>query len=201
MKIDHLAVSGPSRDAGAAHVSEALGVALQEGGSHPHYGTHNHLLGLEDGLYLEAIAVDPAAPRPAFPRWFGLDHAPETPRLGHWICRVSDLEATVAALPLAGEITSLSRGNLRWRMAQPADGKLAFDGMFPALIQWDGPDPWTGLTQRGVALQHLHVHHPDVARLQALLAPFLRDGRLRFVEGPPKLTAIMRTPTGEKVLT
>jgi hypothetical protein len=200
MRIDHLAVSGGTRDAGAAHVTAALGVPLQTGGAHPHYGTHNHLLGLEDGLYLEAIAVDPDAQAPVGPRWFGLDTAPQTPRLGHWICRVDDIEAAVAALPMAGAITALARGDLRWRMAQPASGEIAFDGMFPALIQWDGPDPAGALTQRGVALETLHVQHPEAARLEALLAPHLADPRVRFAQGRPGLTALMRTPGGPKVL-
>lgn len=200
MKIDHLAVSGPARDAGAAHVEAALGVPLQPGGAHAHHGTHNHLLGLEDGIYLEAIAVDPDAPAPAHPRWFGLDAPPDAPRLSHWICRVDDLEATVAALPEAGEIVALARGDLRWRMAQPASGRLAFDGMFPALIQWDGPDPAGALVQRGVALESLHVQHPDAPRLEALLAPHLSDARVRFAEGIAGLTAMMRTPVGVRVL-
>lgn len=54
--------------------------------SHPHspipltwhvhrlqFGTHNRCLGMEDGIYLEVIAVDPEAPPPSRPRWFGLD--------------------------------------------------------------------------------------------------------------------------------
>lgn len=37
------------------------------------FGTHNRCLGMEDGIYLEVIAVDPEAPPPSRPRWFGLD--------------------------------------------------------------------------------------------------------------------------------
>lgn len=40
---------------------------------HPQFGTHNRCLGMEDGIYLEVIAVDPEAPPPSRPRWFGLD--------------------------------------------------------------------------------------------------------------------------------
>jgi len=153
------------------------------------------------GDYLETIAVDPAAPSPPRPRWFGLDSAPDAPALRHWICRVDDIEAAVAALPEAGEITALERGDLRWRMAQPVSGEIAFDGMFPALIQWDGPDAASGLVQRGVALERLHVQHPEARRLEALLAPYLAERRLRFATGRPGLTAILRTPSGQKVLT
>ena len=40
-----------------------LGVSLQQGGEHAVFHTHNRLLGLEDGLYLEAIAVNPERER------------------------------------------------------------------------------------------------------------------------------------------
>jgi hypothetical protein len=36
-------------------------------------GTHNRLLKLGEGFYLELIAIDPQAPPPGRPRWFGLD--------------------------------------------------------------------------------------------------------------------------------
>ena len=58
--------------------------------------THNRLLGLGD-LYLEVIAADPSAPRPAWPRWFDLDRFTGAPRLTNWICACDDLEAAVAA--------------------------------------------------------------------------------------------------------
>ena len=73
LELDHLAVSGETLEAGRAHVEDALGVTLQPGGQHRHFGTHNLLLGLEDGLYLEVITVDPSAPDPDYPRWFDLD--------------------------------------------------------------------------------------------------------------------------------
>jgi len=42
-----------------------LGVPFQPGGRHDVFGTHNALLGLADGLYIEAIAIaiDPDAPQ------------------------------------------------------------------------------------------------------------------------------------------
>ena len=121
LTFDHLAVAATSLPEGRRAVEEALGVRLQTGGQHAHFGTHNLLLGLEDGLYLEVIAVDPRAAPPRQPRWFNLDRFQGTPRLGNWICRTDDLTAARAALPGIGEPVSLARGDLRWRMAVPDD--------------------------------------------------------------------------------
>ena len=111
MKLDHIAISGETRDAAAAHVQATLGMALRPGGAHRYFGTHNHLLGLAEGLYLEAISIDPAAPVPAYPRWFGLDDFAGAPRLTTWICRTQDLSTLVRDLPEAGEIVALAKTN------------------------------------------------------------------------------------------
>ena len=98
LALDHIAISAETLEAGADWVEMALGVPLAGGGKHPHMGTHNRLLSLGD-LYLEVIAIDPAAPMPAHPRWFDLDHFAGPPRLTNWICRTSDLDAALAAAP------------------------------------------------------------------------------------------------------
>ncbi len=110
LAIDHLAVSAATLAEGAAAVEAALGVGLTGGGEHPAMGTHNRLLSLGD-LYLEVIAVNPAAPPPGRPRWFDLDRFRGPPRLTTWICRCDDLPAALAAAPPA-------RGRpWRWRGA------------------------------------------------------------------------------------
>ena len=57
-------VAGETLAEAAAHVEKALGVALSPGGVHVEMGTHNRLLSLGPGLYLEAIAVNPDARAP-----------------------------------------------------------------------------------------------------------------------------------------
>lgn len=70
LTLDHIAMVGETLEEAAHAVETALGVAMQTGGQHARFATHNRLLGLADGLYLEAIAIDPGAPQPACPRWF-----------------------------------------------------------------------------------------------------------------------------------
>src|SRR5690606_32822306 len=83
--IDHLVVTAPSLAEGARFVREALGVEPEPGGKHPRMGTHNLLLRLGNDVYLEVIAIDPGAPAPGHPRWFGLDDAPTSPLLATWV--------------------------------------------------------------------------------------------------------------------
>lgn len=203
MRLDHLAVAGQSLEEAVDHVQSALGVALQPGGQHARFGTHNRLLGLEDGLYLEAIAIDPDAPNPDRPRWFDLDSFAGPPRITNWICASDDLTGALRGLPEgAGEPVDLARGDLRWKMAVPASGKLPYAGAFPALIEWtQGGHPATRLPVSGCRLRMLVIAHPDAEALSDMLLPRLSDPRIRFENGPLQaFRAEFDTPSGRRVL-
>jgi len=202
MKLDHIAIACETLEEGRAAVEEALGVPLQPGGQHKHFGTHNMLLGLDDGLYLEVIAIDPGAAPLPYPRWFDLDRFQGTPRLTNWICQVEDMPATLDALPEAGAPVALERGALRWQMAVPESGALPYDAMFPALIEWaEGvAHPSALLAPSGCRLLRLVVSHPEIDALQARLHPHLREDRVVFETGPTGLRAELETPSGVRVL-
>lgn len=201
MELDHLAVGGATLEAAAASIEAALGVTMQPGGRHARFGTHNRLLGLGDGLYLEAIAVDPQAPAPGRPRWFDLDRFAGPARPVNWVCRVADLDAALAVAPAgAGAPVEVTRGELRWTMAVPADGVLPFDNLFPALIRWHGDrHPAALLAPSGCALRRLVLSHPRAAALRAALAG-LSDPRVAVEPGAPGLLAEFATPHGPRVL-
>ena len=78
-EVDHLVVAAHSLEQGADWCQRVLGVASRPGGKHGAMGTHNRLLALSSAAYprsyLEIIAIDPDAPAPSRPRWFGLDDA------------------------------------------------------------------------------------------------------------------------------
>ncbi len=200
--FDHLAVTAVTLEEGVAVVEAALGVALSGGGQHPHMATHNRLLGLGD-LYLEVIAVDPAAPRPAWPRWFDMDRFTGPPRLTNWVAACEDIEAELALSPAGtGEPVALQRGDYRWQMAIPADGRLPFDGCFPALIEWEGPlHPARTLPDAGVRLTRFEIAHPDAQGLADALATRIADPRIVIVQGPQKaMRATFSTPHGTRLL-
>ncbi len=197
MKLDHIAVAGETLEEAAAHVEQALGVALQAGGKHAKFGTYNRLLGLEDGLYLEAIAVDPEAPDPEMPRWFDLDRFKGPARLTNWICRVSDINAvTMPREPVRP--VDLERGALRWRMAIPDSGRLPFDNLYPALIEWQGDlHPANMLQASGCRLRRLVIYHPEALELAQVLGPI---ETVVFDTGPAAMRAEFETPGGMRVL-
>ena len=200
--LDHLAFAASSLEEGRTWLEEKLGLPLQAGGQHARYGTHNLLMGMEDGLYLEVIAIDPAAPAPETPRWFDLDNFTGAPRLANWIARTDTLDAMKAAMPEAGETVALARGDLAWRMAVPASGALPLHGGLPSLIQWDcEAHPAQRLTPQPLRLDALLIRHPDAAEIERRLAPLFSDQRIRFEPAAaPALSATFQTSQGRVTL-
>lgn len=203
LKLDHLAVACTTLAAGRSHVEAALGASMQPGGKHANFGTHNMLLGLEDGLYLEVIAIDPDAPSPPHRRWFGLDEFDGPPRLTNWICQTGDIDAALAQAPRGmGEATQQRRDDLRWQMAAGQDGNLPVDGAFPAIIAWgDTPHPSTRLAPTGLRLVRLTITTPQAALLSLSLASMLSDDRVTIERGARfSMRAEFSSPSGPRVL-
>ncbi|RVT86988.1 VOC family protein [Rhodobacteraceae bacterium CCMM004] len=208
LELDHLAVAAETLEAGVAHVEAALGVTLPAAiGRHPQMGTHNRLLSLGPGVYLEVIAVDPDADPPGRSRWFDLDAFVGSPRIGNWIARTDDLGAALAHAPFAmGTPTDFSRGDYRWTMAVPEDGRLPFGGAAPALIAWDGTaHPADALPESGCRLTRFEVAHPRGGDIAAAWPALAAIPNVALRAGPPgdrpKFRAEIATPEGPRVLT
>lgn len=202
LRLDHLAVVAGRLEDGVAAVERLFGVPMAGGGKHAVMGTHNRLLGLGD-LYLEVIAVDPAAPAPGRPRWFDMDRFGGPPRLANWVAACDDLDAEVALGPTGvGTPLALARGDYRWRMAVPDTGQLPFDGACPALIQWEGAaHPARALPDTGLRLSRLEIAHPQAGALRAALAGRLDDPRIAILDAPVvALRATIDTPHGPRKL-
>jgi hypothetical protein len=202
LRLDHLAVSCTALAEGVAAVEAALGVPLAPGGEHPTMGTHNRLLSLGPQEYLEVIAINPAAPAPERPRWFDLDLFAGAPRLTNWVAAVEDMDAVLAASPAGtGVPVDLARGDFRWTMAVPEDGRLPFDGCFPALIRWQGAaHPAPRLPDHGIRLTGLTLIHPQPDALRTALGALTRDPRLTVEAGPVAMRAQFCTPDGDRTL-
>jgi Glyoxalase-like domain len=211
-ELDHLIVAADTVDHGVAHVRAALGVDMPFGGSHPRMGTHNHLLRLGDALFLEVIAVDPAAPAPARPRWFQLDDPAlqselrVAPRLLTWVVRTRHMDETLrtSRRPL-GAFEPMNRGDLQWLITIPADGGLLDNGLLPSLIQWpDGPHPASHLRDLGASLERFEAAHPEPDAYRRDLASIggerLIEIRATAPTERPHLVAHIRTPHGTRIL-
>jgi hypothetical protein len=202
--FDHLVVAAPTLADGVAWIEERTGASMGPGGRHAAMSTHNRLLGLGPGRFLEVIAIDPEAPDPGRARWFGLDspamqaRLASGPALVHWVARAADLDAALAALDLGSpEVLALSRGDYRWRIGVPRDGTLQLDGAAPTLIRWDGAHPAERLPDSGCALESLRLGHPGAAAMLRRLhaAGFPASEPVEAASGPV-LLARLATPRG-----
>jgi hypothetical protein len=205
IELDHLVLAARTLEEGHAFVQDKLGLETQPGGKHERMGTHNRLLGLGPGAYLEVIAIDPDGRTPFQPRWFGLDDPDmresleSGPRLIHWVVRTDNLERDIDP-DLFGVIHPMERGLYRWRITIPPDGHLPGDGCIPTLIQWDVPQhPARALPDHGLRPDQLIIQHPEPERVQAVLNK-LGQPSFRVEPGEARLEAVINTPSGTCIL-
>jgi hypothetical protein len=208
--VDHLVVAAASLTDGVAWCEATLGVTPGPGGKHPQFGTHNRLLKIASDAYpqsyLEIIAIDPEAPKPTRPRWYGLDEIDLStgPRLIHWVGRSPMLDMhrwgliTVGEPP--GDPVAASRetpqGLLQWQITVTADGRPRCAGALPTLIQWQGVHPTDAMPASDITLKSLTIRRVpqrarDVLRLRGVTA---RD------DDGPSLQAVLSTPRGDVTL-
>lgn len=203
-RLDHIVMTAPSLARGVDYVRQALGVTPQTGVEHPRMGTHNCRLNLGEQIYLEVISVDPNAPSPKRPRWFGLDRMrpDEPPRLATWVARTDDIEAAASASPVRlGSVESMTRGQLHYRITIPEDGSLPCQGIAPTLIQRPtGTHPTATLEDLGCSLARLECFHADAEGVSAILAAIGFDGEVSLRPLPPDarpyLVAHITSPVG-----
>jgi len=205
---DHLVVAALTLDAGCDWVEERLGVRPQPGGAHVKMGTHNAVLSLGPGFYLEVIAVDPAGTAPARARWFDLDEPrmkaalAEGPQLVHWVARTDDIDAAVRKVPDLGVAMPMTRGAWSWRITVPDDGHRPGRGLVPTLIQWaDARHPTDALEDSGRRLVVVAGEHPEPDAVRKEIAALgLADTLKVTYAKSPRIAAMIRTPRGVATL-
>jgi Glyoxalase-like domain len=194
LKLDHLIVACPSLDEGIEWAAKTLGVRPPMGGQHVAMGTHNALLALQDGIYLELIAIDPSLPTPLRPRWFGLDDTPLTePRLWHAVLSTRNIHQ-LSQPHGQGEVIPMQRKHFSWLISVPASGALPSPQGAPTLIQWECEQhPTETMSDVGLRLQSLTIKGPDAA------LPNLYAGVDRISVEPSStysIHAVLQTPLG-----
>lgn len=182
--FDHVAIAARNLAEGADWLEARLGVRPEPGGKHPLMGTHNMLLSLGPGEYLELIAIDPEALAPSRSRWFGLDDFDDCPRLAGWVIRPTKFT------PPAGTTTAeASRGDLSWRITLPDSGQMPQAGAQPMLIDWGmGAHPSDRLPDHGLRLAALELPLENLP---------IQDPR---ITGGPHFGLRILTPTGQAML-
>jgi len=213
-QVDHLVVLAPSLDAGVSWCESILGVTPGPGGRHALMGTHNRLFSIAGPdfplAYFEIIAIDPQAPPPGRWRWFDMDDPAlqarvqrDGPQLLHFVARVSDASAAVAALQAqgveAGTVIEAARptpqGLLRWQITVRDDGRRLYEGCLPTLIQWGTVHPVAAMAPRGATLAALEIQHPQGTALAAACRAIGLQ-QVPVHTGPARLRALLRTPRG-----
>ena len=185
MLIDHLVYAVPDLPAAVAEMEERFGVGARAGGKHIGLGTHNALLALGPGTYLEIIAPDPEQPEPSVPRPFGVDDVSRG-GLVTWALACDDIDAAVAGVRSRGydpgEVVDGRRTGptgtvLRWRLTASSTG----GGLVPFLISWG------------------NTEHPDPSSLAPLFTALGADVEIRPAAAAA-LVARLSGPNGSKVL-
>lgn len=196
LRLDHLVILVHDLEA-AIRDYRALGFRVTPGGVHADGLTHNALIPLADGCYLELIAfVDPDDPRDNL--WGWRRHLAAGGGLIDYCLASDDLEADVARMRARGlNVNGPSEGGrlrpdgtqLRWRSAQIWQTGRAL----PFLIQDLTPRDWR--VPAGEAAQHANgvvgvrevvIAVADLARVATLFAalsdlraaPIISDARL-----------------------
>ncbi len=175
--FDHIVIAADSLEQGVSWLKEKFGMDIPVGGEHPLMGTHNHVMQLGDGAYLEVIAINPTAPAPTRPRWFSLDdpfirtRLAQEPLLLTWVINTSDVTRLQAQTDFPfGIVEPMHRGDLRWLFTIPQDGQMPAAGFLPTIIQWQSsPHPSGRMADLGCRLQRLTIHHPRADWLTEIL--------------------------------
>jgi hypothetical protein len=160
MRLDHVSyAAGPEGlDATALELASKLGVELVDGGIHPRFGTHNRVLPVSDGHYLEVVEVldHPAADKVLFGQAVKARTESGGGWLG-WVVAVDDLrpiEARLGRRAVDGNRRRPDGYELRWR--QIGVKGLINDPQLPFFVHWES-DPAEHPSQPGNGVQLVRI--------------------------------------------
>lgn len=177
LTLDHLTVVAPTLSEGVDHVRSCLDLDIPFGQRHPYMGTHNHLMQLGSGIYLEIVAVDPDGSRPGHARWFGLDDSETVKadwadgrRLRGWVARTEVIDAVLSGREhIFGRKIPLPPDDPRFDFSILDDGSLPLDGAAPSLIDRRGkPRSMNTIADLGAKLVSFSLDHPASAMISEL---------------------------------
>lgn len=201
METDHIVFGVPDLDSGIAAIERLLGVRAAMGGKHTGLGTHNALLSLDGGAYLEIIAPDPDQPNPPRPLPWGLGELKQ-PRVLTWAVKAVDIEARAERARTAGvdvgPVLRMSRvrpDGTRLEWALTFREQALGDGLVPFLIAWEpGPHP-SETSPGGCRLLSLRGEHPEPERITGMLAAVGVEMAVTRRESA-RLVAVVKGPRG-----
>ena len=206
MHLDHLLWQERDLREGEARFAELTGVTPAYSGPHAEGGTHNSLLSLGGGHYLELIA-----PNPEHPEYSGtgglLENVPPdaAPGLFTFAVKAADLNLVEQLAQRSGLEVSRQRGGrttpggetLTWETLTLKNHD--FGGYVPFFIRWGEVAHPSGTAPRGCELLEFSAFHPRHRELAELYAALAVEVPV-FGAEQPRLRATLQTPRGRTVL-
>lgn len=204
--LDHLLYGSPDLQLGIDEIERLTGVRPRYGGQHPGLGTHNALLSLGPGTYLEVIAPDPSQDVVASTLPYGIGSL-RAPALRAWAVAPGDIEATVRDARTAGmdfgEVTAHSRRarggeDVRWRMASRTTREEGL-AILPFLIDWGTTTHPSERAPGGVRLVGFRIFATEPDEVLGQLRAIGAEVAVLVAEAPG-LEAVLMGPAGREVV-
>lgn len=168
LPIDHIVYAFPDLISGIEYIRELLAVEPVYGGRHLNFGTHNALVGLSQGIYLEILAPDPDNARVKSPRWMGVDALNTSGIITRIALKTNNINEDLKMIETIDNRTLLSgKGNritntgesLSWHMSYPFATPLV--DPVPFLVQWETDFHPTDYLNHGIEFSHLKLNMPE----------------------------------------
>jgi hypothetical protein len=204
-RLDHILWASPDLDAGTKTLARLTGVEPLRGGSHPGLGTRNSLIGLDNGVYFEVIAPDPAQDLTG--NRGGRIAAQTRPGIMTFAISSDDLDelSTVAlreGLTVDGPVhmhrSRPDGSRLDWTILYLSDAR--YGEAIPFVINWGTTPHPSASSPPGCRLRSFTVLHPDpepLERIYKALGIPVRVKRGSYAG----FVAELDTPRGEVIVT
>lgn len=199
--IDHLVFCVPDLKKGIQIFEKQFGVAPVYGGQHLTRGTHNALLNLGAGCYLELLAIDPKNKSVSPPRWMGIDLTKKM-KLTRWAIKSTDFKKELTALkranPKLGKAFAGSRKTstgdlLEWNMSLPLPEPEI--EILPFIVDWKNSIHPTENLEEKCRLIELRASHPNPDFIQSTLDQLGAELKIES-SNQVSLIAKIETPNG-----
>ncbi len=203
--IDHIVMAVPNLDMAVTDFYERTGVRPVIGGRHTALGTANALIGLDNGAYLELLAVDPATHIQP-PRWMGVDLI-TTPRITRWALKSDDIHRDVAPLRRYDpSLAAVQKGQrkmttgdmLEWSLTMPLPAPIV--EVAPFFLDWSRSShhPADKL-ESACTLTSIKFTHPPSDDLDVLFAHIGFQDQLKYDQAA-SIEVVIESPLGAVIL-
>ena len=205
--VDHIVYNCGDLEKGVDAVEKLTGVRATMGGKHTNRGTHNALLSLGEGAYLEIIAPDPSQPG-IVPRSFRLYDERTHDALSAFAVRPTDgstieeLQARLGAGPVVDMQRMKPDGTLlKWQMTPgPGTPGSSAGGVEPWIIDWKDAEHPSVSSPVGCKLVKLEIADPRGESI----GPVLIGGMglatpidvCRVADDTTSIVAVIESPNG-----